>query len=316
VIVALAALLFWAARQAPLREILMTLSRLRPWQLVVLILANAVVVTLMTARWWLIVRAEAPGVPFLPLLGARLSSFALSYLTPGPQVGGEPVQVAHLRTVHSLSLARAVTSVLLDKLLEFIGNFVLIAIGAAAVVRVGLAPATAGTSPGFWLAVGALLALPALYVLALRSRRRPLRAALLRLAPSQARTNWFRVTAASEHLAATFMHRHTRALIAALTASLGAWLAMAVEYILMVRFLGIVLGLGQALVALAASLLAFLIPLPGGLGALEASQVGVLAAFEIPAAQALGLTLLLRARDLLNVAAGVILSHSSVGGRR
>jgi len=56
------------------------------------------------------------------------------------------------------------------------------------------------------------------------------------------------------------------------------------------------------------SWLAFLVPLPGGLGALEASQVFALGAFGVSAASALGVTLLIRARDLLIGGLGLLLA--------
>ena len=52
---------------------------------------TAAVILAMTARWWIILRADNPGIPFWPLIRYRLAVFGLSYFTPGPQVGGEPL---------------------------------------------------------------------------------------------------------------------------------------------------------------------------------------------------------------------------------
>ncbi len=52
---------------------------------------------LVTLRWWIIVRADAKHIPYLPLLGVRVSVFGVSYFTLGPQVGGEPLQVLFLQ---------------------------------------------------------------------------------------------------------------------------------------------------------------------------------------------------------------------------
>ncbi len=58
---------------------------------------NAVIFLLITARWWLILRAESPRVPFLPLVAYRLAAFGPEVtFTPGPQ-GGEPLQVLYLQ---------------------------------------------------------------------------------------------------------------------------------------------------------------------------------------------------------------------------
>jgi glycosyltransferase 2 family protein len=131
----LGVLLYFALRNAPLIEIWNTLKTLKASQVALILVINAFVIGLMTARWWIIVRAENPSVPFLPLVGYRLSVFGLSYFTPGPQVGGEPLQVIYLQKNHGLSFARATSAVIMDKLLEFLVNFILIGVGAWAIVR-------------------------------------------------------------------------------------------------------------------------------------------------------------------------------------
>lgn len=71
------------------------------------------------------------------------------------------------------------------------------------------------------------------------------------------------------------------------------------EFFCITLFLGLHLSFWQVITAWTAGWLAFLVPLPGGLGALEASQVFALGAFEIPASLAISVALLIRARDLL-----------------
>jgi len=85
-----------------------------------------------------------------------------------------------------------------------------------------------------------------------------------------------------------------------------------VEYYLMVHFLEIEINAVQIFAALTFMQVAFLMPLPGGLGALEASQVFVLGAFGQPASVAISLTLLMRARDILNGGIGLLLAGRGV----
>jgi uncharacterized membrane protein YbhN (UPF0104 family) len=82
---------------------------------------------------------------------------------------------------------------------------------------------------------------------------------------------------------------------------------MVVEFFCITLFLGIHLSFWQTIAAWTAGWLAFLVPLPGGLGALEASQVFALGAFGISAVSAIGVTLLIRARDLLIGGLGLLL---------
>lgn len=117
-----------------------------------------------------------------------------------------------------------------------------------------------------------------------------------------------RLLSVSEYLAGSFTRRRPAYFAAALGASMLAWAGMAAEYLLILGFLGLHLPLEEALFGLTASLLAFLLPLPGGLGALEASQVAALGALGYPAVMAVSVTLIMRARDLLNGGLGLLLA--------
>jgi hypothetical protein len=123
---------------------------------------------------------------------------------------------------------------------------------------------------------------------------------------------WMRFIVAAERMAGMFCQRYPRALWMAVGVSLAAGAGMVTEYALITSFLGINLHGWQTLAAWTTSWLAFLVPLPGGLGALEASQVFTLGAFDISAALAIGVTLLIRARDLLIGGLGLLLASQGV----
>jgi uncharacterized membrane protein YbhN (UPF0104 family) len=80
--------------------------------------------------------------------------------------------------------------------------------------------------------------------------------------------------------------------------------------------LGLPLGFAEILIVLTASRLAFLLPIPGGLGTLEASQVGVFALLGYEPAFAVGLALYIRVRDILMAALGLVFFRSVVAQRR
>jgi uncharacterized protein (TIRG00374 family) len=131
-IIILGILLWWVVRNAPLAEIWAAFRGLQLWEIAVLLLVNVMLYVLVTLRWWLIVRADAKHIPYLPLLGVRVSVFGVSYFTLGPQVGGEPLQVLFLQRKYGLTYTRATASVLMDKILEFLINFMLLVFGLIA----------------------------------------------------------------------------------------------------------------------------------------------------------------------------------------
>jgi uncharacterized membrane protein YbhN (UPF0104 family) len=68
--------------------------------------------------------------------------------------------------------------------------------------------------------------------------------------------------------------------------------------------------------AWAAGWLSFIVPLPGGLGALEASQIFILSRFGIGNAVAISLILLMRGRDLLIGGLGLFIAGTASWTRK
>jgi len=309
---ALGILLWWALRTVPFIEIWNALKQLRLWQIGVLFGLNILVLLAMTARWWVILRAENPQIPFLQLVRYRLAVFGLSYFTPGPQVGGEPLQVIYLQRNHGVTFARATAAVIVDKLLEFLANFILLAVGLTAAVRVGLVIRSGTQAIGSLVPLAAILLWPLIHLMLLYRGRYPVSAVVRAAMSITKEQKWMRLIIVSERMAGAFTHRHPRALLAALGFSLLSWAGMAAEYFMMAGFLQAQLNAEQTLAALTAALFAFLMPLPGGLGALEASQVYVMTTFGHTAAIGISISLLMRARDILNGGLGLLLAGRGI----
>ena len=308
----LAFLLWWALRSVPFIEIWNALRGLELWQIGILLILNALVLASMTARWWVILRAETPNIPFLQLLRYRLAVFGLSYFTPGPQVGGEPLQVIYLQRNHSVTFARATAAVIMDKLLEFLANFILLAFGLTAAFRVGLVSREGTQALGSLIPLAAILLWPLIHLVLLYRGQYPISAIVRAAISLTKKQQWMRLIIVSERMAGSFTRRHPSALLAALGFSLLAWAGMAIEYFMMAGFFQAQLSPEQTLAALTAALLAFLMPLPGGLGALEASQVYAMTAFGHSAAIGIGISLLMRARDILNGGLGLLLAGRGI----
>ncbi len=305
------ALLGWVLAQLPLGQVRLALRQLSVANLLTLLLLNGLVLLVLNGRWWLIVRGMGYRLPFQRLLLHRLAAFGVSYFTPGPHFGGEPLQVALVEREHGVARETAVAAVTLDKLLELLVNFLFLALGVGVLLWHGFLGAAVG-----WQTAVFPLALVfgiSLFLLATWRGQYPIGWLLRRLEPlpfwgPRAR----RVGAllqASERQATAFCQHAPRAMLLALLISLFAWLLMVVEYALMLRFLAAPLTLAQTLAMLTAARLAYLLPLPGGLGALEASQVLMLQllGFDLPlaAATAVSASLLIRVRDVLLGLAGL-----------
>jgi uncharacterized protein (TIRG00374 family) len=304
----LAGLLYFALRNAPLTEIWETLKKLQIWQVLTLLGINTSIYILIALRWWLIVRTENKSISYFPMLAIRLAVFGISYFTLGPQVGGEPLQVLYLQRKYGMTYTRATSTVIMDKLLEFLANFFLLAVGLTAILQSGILSLNGSSSFLSLSGLVILLSWPPIHIIFMYKGKYPVSALLRKFSNNK----FVRFVAASERMAGTFCRRHLSSLVSAILVSVFAALGMVGEFFCIIVFFGIRLSFWQTIAAWTAGWLAFLVPLPGGLGALEASQVFALGTFGISAASAIGVTLLIRARDLLIGGLGLLIASRGV----
>lgn len=310
------ALLALSIRAVSLEEIFTTLRRLHWWQLGVLAITNIAVLAAFTGRWWFLLRGAGHKLPFMSVFGYRLAAFGLSYFTPGPHIGGEPLQVLLVEREHGVPRNSALAAVALDKVIEFSVNFTFLLLGIAAALQWRVVPEEAGRQ-ALGLAA-ALLVLPLLYLGATAAGHHP---ASRLLNPVARRWNRFakahRLMAESEALVGVTFRRAPRAFFAAVLITVIGWLLMIAEYWLMVRFLGVTMTLPQLVIALTAARIATLLLIPAGLGALEASQTMAFATLGLDPAVGVTVGLLIRLRDTLFGAFGMWWGgRKLVSGRR
>jgi uncharacterized protein (TIRG00374 family) len=307
-------LLWWAFRQVPFELVLATLRQLNAVQMVIWLLVNIGLVILITGRWRLILRTLGHRPPYLALIRYRLASFAISYFTPGPHFGGEPIQVLALQQRHGIPGTTGTASVGLDKLLELIANFSFLVFG--------IVIALAGSwLPKQWRNLGitfglGLLAFPLGYLILMLTGKQPLNI-LIKHLPQKIRANWVIVSLGQvEAEMSVFCIQRPAAVLQATLISLCIWVWTVFEYWLLTHFLGLQLSLVQSISALTAMRLAILTPLPGSLGALEASQVMIYQNLGLEPAYGISISLLIRLRDILFGAVGLLGAASLLGWQR
>ncbi len=304
-------LLAWVIRVVPLAETWAVLRHLRLWQIGTLALVNGVVLLTLNGRWWFILRGLGYRLPYLRLTAHRLAAFGVSYFTPGPQFGGEPVQVILVEREHGVPQTAALTAVVLDKMLELLVNFMFLLAGILVILQEQLFKVGAETAVIPLL----LLLFPAVFLMAAWQGRRPVSRLWLfgqRLPLWRWQPGWRQVydkagtaVRASESQITQFCQKRPLPLLWALLASLVSWLALIGEYWLMLSFLSEPVTIGQTIMVMTAARIAFLLPLPGGLGALEISQLLAFTALGLNPAAGISIGLLIRARDMILGGAGL-----------
>ncbi len=301
----------WTLRQLPLAAMGAAVSGLTPGQWLVWLLFNVVVMALATGRWQLFARALGDRVALWPLLLIRMAGQTVSFLTPGPQFGGEPLQVYWLCRRHGVALHRAVLSLGLDRFVDLWVNFAVLLGGVCLLLVTRLVPSQEwqGTLLVLVLALGAL---PALGLLVLRQP------AWLASRLGALVTRWERHprlqrsgAALSEHWQALqnalrqVLQTRRATLVAGLLLTLLGWAAILGELRALLWFLNVQVEMADFVLLFVAIRLAMLLPLPGGIGTIEAAVLWCFATLELGTAEALGLIALMRLRDVAILAFGL-----------
>jgi uncharacterized protein (TIRG00374 family) len=309
---ALAVLLLWLTlRTVDLGEVWARLRHLTPPQVGLLAIVNVAVLATFSVRWWLLLLAQGYRIPYFLLMAYRLATFAVSYFTPGPHFGGEPLQVYLVSARHGVPVSASVAAVLVDKVLEMTTNFTFLTLGVLFVMQ---SRALVGISEEqllltsvvmLTLPLGLLIALflgayPATSLLTVLEAVRRRWAARRGTAPGPplAETRLWRAVRQSEEQSIALCRDHPLFLLAAIGASLLSWIAIIGEFWLMTSVLGLQLTLPEAVTALLAARVAILLPMPAALGALEASQALAMRVLGQSPAAGVSLSLLIRARDV------------------
>ena len=276
-------LFVWVLASVPLADAWASVRKLDARAVIALVAVNLVALVVFGMRWWVILRGLGVPIGLLHAALYRLIAFGFSYFTPGPQIGGEPVQVLLAEKRRGVPREVAIASVGLDRLFDGVFNLAFLAAAALDVVEVGAA-----------LVLALFVIVPLGYLLALGLGKKPVSAIIRR-----------DVVRTSEAQAGRFCRERPFYLVLAIAASFASWGVLLFEYWLLAFFLGVSLSASELVIGLAAARIAYLLLFPAGLGVLEAGQVAAVRALGFPAALGMSLSLVIRFRDVVAASFGL-----------
>ncbi len=281
-----------------LDEVWPLIGRASPVRFAAFVLLSTVVFGAYAVRGYLVLRGiGAPPAPPLPTLVAfRAAAHAVNFLLPSAHLAGEPVRALLFRRA-GFPWADALLAVTVDRWIEATAS----AITGPFCITIFLVgsdvdPSWAAVPIAIWIAASA--AMMAVYGIAARRGR---------LLSVLARGRFEGAAADLGALEARFADfLRTRWFPLAVLAGLVAELLIVFELVLLLdafglhpsisTVLGIMLGMGVAALA----------PIPAGIGSLEGAQVGVLALAGGGAGLGLAVGLLIRLRETLWTAVGLL----------
>jgi uncharacterized membrane protein YbhN (UPF0104 family) len=303
----------WTLRQLPLNDFAAQIGQLSWQNWLLWTLANGVILFLAVKRWQLLGQALQAPLSLARLFRLRQAGSAVSFLTPGPHFGGEPLQLYWLYRYFDQPLHRAVAMLGLDRFVETGTNIAVLLAGVLILLGTAILPVDEG------LQVTAILGgvLCALLLAAGLVMRHPLWLAN-RFRPLAQR--WQSGATAEDgipgdgagggfpglvDLMRGALSSHRARLGLALLLSLCGWGALLVELWLLLRFLGLSPSPTDLLTIMVGMRLAMLLPVPGGIGTIETSLLWSFQTLGLPVSAAIGLIALIRLRDALVLLIGL-----------
>ena len=265
------------------------------WGILLVVMVRAVTVSVAGAGWWLLFPSKAR-----PQFGAcvllRFVREAVNVLLPVAQVGGDVVG-ARLLTGYAVPGALAAASVIVDILVQAAAQFLFAALGLLTLMALGADHALA-RSAAIGLAVAALL-LAGFYLAQRRGGQRVLQSIVNRLAGDREWRVLGTIDAVYQNL--TMIYAARSSFIASSVVHLAGWVVGVAEVSIVFAFMGHPVSIGEALVieSLLHAVRGAAFAIPSALGAQEGALVVLCAAFGIPPEQAIALSLVKRAADVV-----------------
>lgn len=299
----------WLLRDFPLSVAVESLTDIGPFQFVFWISLNIGILWLATYRWQLLGQSVGCGLDLWPLFLVRMGGQTISFITPGPQFGGEPAQIYWLVTRFGVSMKHAVLALGLDRLYELWINFLVLLAGLIIVLNSfqWAADNFLIQTPVAVLLLSALLILP---VMAYRFREVIQNKIAITLNNYLAKNTTKELDTAQDSDALSSPLPLSRNHAIAFGVSLLVWVGIFSELQLVVYILDIKLSLIEIMTLLCFIRLAMLLPLPGGIGSIEAAIILFFQLLSLDITLAFSVIALCRLRDVVLLATGLTSLYS------
>ena len=293
-----AALLYLVFQFFSLQEFLALIQQIPLHLLALYIGVSTAIYALLVVRWKIICRQHHFNVSFWHLFAYRYVGFAVSFITPGPRVGGEPVR-ASLMKRDGVAMPQAMSTVIADKtseLLSFGTMFVLALLAATA-----LTPLPPSLRITLLVVAATMLALVTFGLAHILRGKDPILKLyrLLRLNKIPWLKKYRKQLQEFEDQIHGFYGDTPRYFWGAFAVSSLAWTLSLLEYYLILAMLGISPTIFDVFLLYSVVGGIYLIPIPFALGSLDAGVATLFAALGFPAAAGAVGAMITRSRDFL-----------------
>ena len=269
-----------------------------------LFLVNLVILFLAVKRWQIISQIFGVEISFARLFIIRQAGSTFSFVTPGPQFGGEPLQALWLNRGQGVPLDNTIASIGADRFIEIFINFSFLFLGILLVIQGNIEADL--SSAGFFVSLSLICLITLLSLLFYKHRFIVSSLFSLYRLVFQKTSDKGQEQRITTSISVIFSRIEKEKLKVSFAIVIGAfgWLALIFELYLMMRALNLTLDLYEIVFVMLGIRIALLMPIPGGVGTIETSLIWSFGILCLSLVGAAGVIALNRIRDLIILALG------------
>ena len=298
-------LVFFTVRELPLAGILERLGEISPLRLVGLLAINSLILFLSVKRWQILAQAFDIQLSLAHLFKVRQAGNTISFVTPGPQFGGEPLQLYWLSQSHEIPMDISLAILGADRFMEIFINLSILLLSVIFIFYTDIEVNLSKTFLFIFLTVSILTMLLVLFLRQPEWLENIFKSLFSRFTHTVSNSNESQNASSSWGRILTKIEKNKSKVILAATIALLGWIALLFELFMMMEALGVSSNFYEVIFVMLGIRIALLMPIPGGVGTIEASLFWSFEILGLTLAGAGGLIALNRLRDVIVLFIGI-----------
>jgi len=300
------ALLIIVLSQFPVMDVFNSFSNISIKLILYYLLSVFAILFFSTLRWYYVLKSQNAHIKLWHLFAYRMVGSAMSYLTPGPKVGGEFFQSAVMKK-EKISFTQRLSSIVIDRTVELSSSGVFFIVGI--IVGIAILPFDMSWQTRAALVIVCFLMLYIIYwffrqMFAGRSVfHRIFR--WLQLHKFKKCEQYEQKVIDFEQFIIKFYTRDKRHFLISIGLTFATWIAMFAEYYFLLSMFNVPATALSIFLVISFVGFAYLLPMPMALGTLEAGQVSAFAILNASTTTGIGVALIIRAKDIFLSLIGV-----------
>ena len=299
-------LIVFTFKELPFVELGSKLKNISLMSWIILSIVNVAILFLAVKRWQILARIFEIQLPLTYFFKLRQAGSMISFLTPGPQFGGEPIQVFWLNQNHAIPLDIGIATVGIDRYFETVINLFILLLCICFILFTGI---EIDLFRALLFILSALIVIVMTTALFIKNSTRIIKTFDYLITRffyknSFLRNNHQEKLSKVDQLIPTIKENQSK-LFCALFLALFGWLTLMLELYLMMDALNLSPNFYDVVLIMLGIRLALLMPIPGGLGTVEVSLLWSFGILDLALAGAGGIIAISRFRDLLLLLIGM-----------